>query len=363
MKILITGNMGYVGPAVVSQLRATFPDATLIGYDMAYFASYLTNATVLPESKLDIQLFGDVRTISSSVFRGLDAIVHLAAISNDPMGNQYEDVTLDVNYRSSVRIAELAKKEGVRAFVFASSCSMYGAAEDESKTEASTLNPLTAYARSKVFTEQSLEPLADQDFTVTCLRFATACGMSNRLRLDLVLNDFVAGAVASGEINILSDGSPWRPLIHVRDMARAIEWAVSREAGNGGEFLAVNTGSNLWNFQVLELAEAVSACIPGTRVSVNRNAAPDKRSYRVDFSLFKSLASDYQPLYTLSQAIEELHLGLSEMGFKDPEFRSSHLMRLKALSHLLNTKQINGDLQWIHSNRINHNEKLQTEVI
>jgi nucleoside-diphosphate-sugar epimerase len=280
MKILITGNMGYVGPGVVNQLRITFPEAVLVGYDMAYFASCLTNAVVLPESKLDAQLFGDVRSMTPDVLKDVDAIVHLAAISNDPMGNRYEDVTLDVNYRSSVQIAKMAKEAGVSSFIFASSCSMYGAAEDSAKTEGSTLNPLTAYARSKVFTEKELEPLADANFTVTSLRFATACGMSDRLRLDLVLNDFVAGAVSTGKINILSDGSPWRPLIHVKDMARAIEWAVTRQASNGGEFLAVNTGSNKWNYQVKELAQAVAGLISGTSVTLNKDAAPDKRSLR-----------------------------------------------------------------------------------
>jgi nucleoside-diphosphate-sugar epimerase len=348
MKILITGNMGYVGPGVVSQLRSAFPDSTIIGYDMGYFASCLTNATILPECKLDVQLFGDVRFVDSEIFQGVDVVIHLAAISNDPMGTRYEDVTLEVNYKSSIRIAEMAKAAGAKAFIFASSCSMYGAAEEAAKTETSNLNPLTAYARSKVFTERELEPLADSEFTITCLRFATACGMSNRLRLDLVLNDFVAGAVASKKINILSDGSPWRPLIHVKDMARAIEWAVTRQSANGGEFLAVNAGSNQWNYQVKDLAEAVAEIIPGTEVTLNKDAAPDKRSYRVNFNLFQSLAPTHQPIYTLKQSIEELREGLTAMGFKDGEFRNSLFMRLKVLTNLQETNSINEELEWSH---------------
>jgi len=341
--------MGYVGPGVVSRLRAAFPAATLVGYDMGYFASCLTNAPVLPESKLDMQLYGDVRQVSAHILQGVDAVVHLAAISNDPMGTKFEDITLDVNYKSSVKLAQMAKAAGVKSFVFASSCSMYGEAEGSAKTEDSSLNPLTAYARSKVFTEKELEPLAGEGFTVTCLRFATACGMSERLRLDLVLNDFVAGAVASAKINILSDGSPWRPLIHVKDMARAIEWAVAREAANGGKFLAVNTGSNEWNFQVRDLAEAVADVIPGTVVSINRNAAPDKRSYRVNFDLYKALAPDHQPQYTLKEAIQELRDGLVEMEFKDGDFRNSLLMRLKVLTSLQETRKLTGQLQWEHT--------------
>ena len=347
MKILITGNMGYVGPGVISQLRIVFPNAILAGYDMAYFAPYLTNVTVLPESKLDVQLFGDVRTITADALKGVDAIVHLAAISNDPMGNRYEEITLDINYKSSVRLAQMAKSAGVSSFIFASSCSMYGAAEDSAKTEDSTLNPLTAYARSKVFTEKELEPLADKNFTVTCLRFATACGMSDRLRLDLVLNDFVAGAVATGQINILSDGSPWRPLIHVKDMARAIEWAVIRNASNGGVFLAVNTGSDNWNYQVKDLAQAVADLIPGTSVTLNKNAAPDKRSYRVNFNLYQSLAPNHRPVYTLQQTINELREGLTAMRFKDGDFRNSLLMRLKVLTSLQDSNKINKELQWV----------------
>ncbi|RZK29215.1 MAG: SDR family oxidoreductase, partial [Hymenobacter sp.] len=233
-RILLTGNMGYVGPGVVQQLRQAFPTAELIGYDLGFFAHCLTGAERLPESRLDRQVFGDVRQVPAALLAGVDAVVHLAAISNDPMGKAYEEVTMEVNHQAGIELARQAKAAGVRAFVFASSCSIYGMGGEDAKTETSSVNPLTAYARSKVASEQDLAPLADDDFVVTCLRFATACGWSDRLRLDLVLNDFVASAVATGEISILSDGTPWRPLIHVRDMARAIEWAVTREASNGG---------------------------------------------------------------------------------------------------------------------------------
>lgn len=338
--------MGYVGPGVVERLRAAHPEATLVGYDMAYFASCLTNAPILPESLLDIQLYGDVRTMPAEVLQGVDAVVHLAAVSNDPMGKKYEDVTMEVNYKSSIRIAEMAKAAGVKNFVFASSCSMYGAASEQAKTEDSELNPLTAYARSKVATEKELIPLAGNGFTVTCLRFATACGMSDRLRLDLVLNDFVAGGVSAGKINILSDGTPWRPLIHVKDMARAIEWAVTRQPSNGGEYLAVNTGSNEWNYQVYELANAVAEVMPGVDVTVNQDAAPDKRSYRVNFDLFAQLAPNHVPQYTLYQAIQELHDGLAAMEFKDGDFRNSLLMRLMVLNNLQENGKLNEQLQW-----------------
>ena len=276
----------------------------------------------------------------------MDAIVHLAGISNDPIGNRFEEVTLDVNYRASIELAKKAKKAGVGSFIFASSCSMYGTAEDSPRTEKSPLNPLTAYAKSKVFTEKGLEPLAEQEFIVTCLRFSTACGWSERLRLDLVLNDFVASALASRKITILSDGTPWRPLINVKDMARAIDWAITRDRSNGGEFLAVNVGNEGWNYQVKDLAEAVAKVIPNIEVSINKDAQPDKRSYRVNFDLFKKLAPAYQPTVGLIESIKELKDGLEAMGFKDREFRNSKYMRLNILMELRNKGLLNEKLEW-----------------
>jgi nucleoside-diphosphate-sugar epimerase len=347
MKILISGNMGYIGPCVVSHLRSRYPDAQLVGLDMGYFANCLTHATILPECRVDVQYFADVRKVSSHILQDVDAVVHLAAISNDPMGNKFEDVTLDINYRSSINLAKMAKAAGVKAFVFASSCSIYGSAEDEPRMEQSALNPLTAYARSKVYTEKHLKPLADSGFKVTSLRFSTACGMSERLRLDLVLNDFVAGAVVSKKITILSDGTPWRPLINTQDMARAIDWAINRKAAEGGSFLAVNVGSDDWNFQVKDLAYAVKKVVPDVEVSINRDAEPDKRSYRVDFSLFKKLAPDHQPQFNLRSTVEKLRDGLQGMGFADANFRNSRFIRLKVLTHLRETNLLSEKLEWI----------------
>lgn len=346
MNILVTGNMGYIGPSVVHHLRTNHPDATLIGYDIGYFASQLTNADLLPECYLDRQYFGDVRKFSESILKDIDAIIYLAAISNDPMGNKYEEVTLDINYRSTVALASKAKAAGVSSFVFASSCSTYGFAEVNAMTEHSPLNPLTAYAKSKVYAEKELEPLADDNFRITCLRFSTACGMSERLRLDLVLNDFVASAVASGKITILSDGTPWRPLIHIRDMARAIDWGVERPLTAGGSFLVVNVGANVWNYQVRDLAEAVTRIIPGTEVSINKDAQPDKRSYRVNFDLFRSLAPKHQPQYDLDTTIRELKEGLEAMMFREQNFRNTNFMRLKVIDSLRDRGCLDDQLRW-----------------
>ncbi len=351
MKILITGNMGYVGPVVVQRLRESFPDATLIGLDTGYFAHCLTACDVLPERRVDTQYFCDVRSLPREVLADVDAVVYLAAISNDPMGTQFEGATLAVNHVAACEMAAKAKKNGTKAFVFASSCSVYGCAEDGARTEESGLNPLTAYARSKVLAEQDLAELADESFRVTCLRFATACGMSDRLRLDLVLNDFVASALVARKISILSDGTPWRPLIHVKDMARAIDWAIRRERQNGGDFLTVNVGSNEWNYQVRELAQAVSKVIPGVEININPNAQPDKRSYQVSFDKFRKLAPDFQPRVDLIGAVEDLRTGLEAMSFNDPNFRNSRFIRLNTLRQLTGLGHLTENLEWVRRDK------------
>jgi nucleoside-diphosphate-sugar epimerase len=191
-----------------------------------------------------------------------------------------------------------------------------------------------------------LAQLDRNEMLVTSLRFATACGMSDRLRLDLVLNDFVACAITSGEITVLSDGTPWRPLIDVEDMARAVLWAIRRKREIGGGFLAVNAGCDESNYQVRDLAEAVARHTPGTRVSINTNAPPDKRSYRVDFSLFRSLAPDAIPQVSLDQSITRLREGLAGMGFTDKDFRASPFMRLKTLERHMAAGRLGMDLRW-----------------
>jgi len=341
--------MGYVGPAVIQRLKKVYTDLVLIGFDAGYFGSCVSNYERLPETCMDRQYYGDMRNFHEEILDGTDAVVHLAAISNDPIGNLFEDVTLEINFKASLKLAQKAKKAGVKRFIFASSCSMYGAAEDGARSETSPLNPLTAYARSKVHTESELKELAGDGFQVTCLRFSTACGWSDRLRLDLVLNDFVACAVTSGEITILSDGTPWRPLINVRDMARAIEWAAARDDKNGGSFLAVNVGSDEWNYQVKDLAEAVQKVIPGVKVSINPHAQPDKRSYRVSFDLFRRIAPRHQPQVDLIESIRELKEGLERIRFNNADFRNSDFMRLKHLTRLQKMGLINKQLQWVNS--------------
>ena len=211
-------------------------------------------------------------------------------------------------------------------------------------TEETIVNPLTAYARSKAAAERDLAELAEGDFRVTCLRFGTACGMSDRLRLDLVLNDFIASAIATNRITVLSDGTPWRPLIHVNDMARAIDWAIGR--GEGQDFHVVNVGRADWNFTIRELAEAVAARIHGTSIDIGRPAAPDKRSYQVNFDLFKRIAPNHQPIMDLDSTIQGLVEGLRSIGFSDANFRQSRYMRLNALGELRSEGLLTDELFW-----------------
>ncbi|MEE4185299.1 MAG: SDR family oxidoreductase [Gammaproteobacteria bacterium] len=347
MKILITGNTGYIGPVVSRHLQQALPGVQITGYDNGYFAHCLTGAPVLPETSLVAQYWGDVREIPGELLDGMDAVIHLAAVSNDPMGKRFEAVTEEINYGSSHAIARQALEHGVKRFVFASSCSMYGYAEGGPRRENDQLNPLTAYARSKVATEEALAEMAGSGMVTTALRFSTACGWSDRIRLDLVLNDFVACAIASKEITVLSDGSPWRPLIDVKDMARSMEWALTRDPAEGGEHLAINVGCKEWNYQVRDLAEAVAAAVPGTSVSINTDAPPDKRSYRVDFSLYASMAPQHQPQVRLEQAIDEIKQGLEGMGFSDTNFRASQFMRLKVIEKHIAEQRLSEALRWL----------------
>ncbi len=337
--------MGYVGSTVSKYLRVAHPDAILHGYDAGYFAHCVTGAVRLPEAALDAQFFGDVRDVRVGMLAGYDAVVQLAAISNDPMGHRFARITEEINQDAAVNLAQAAAQAGVGHYVFASSCSVYGVAQGGARKENDPLNPITAYARSKIGTERALAGM-NGDMVITCLRFATACGMSDRLRLDLVLNDFVAAALATGRITVLSDGSPWRPLIDTADMARAIDWAITRGVDAGGRFLAVNVGSDDRNYQVRQLADAVADALPGTDVSINTESPADSRSYQVDFALYRDLAPDHQPQVTLAQSITALKDGLQRMQFDDADFRDSQMIRLKVLEGHMTQGRLNADLVW-----------------
>ena len=345
MNILILGNQGYVGSVLTDHLKKS-NIGIIDGYDSGFFAHCLTTKSRFPEFGLRKQIFKDVREICADDFVGYDAIIYLSAISNDPMGSEFSDPTFAINHYFAVKAARLARLSGVKSFIFASSCSVYGLS-DEIKKEKSEVNPLTSYAHSKINAERDLEKIADDNFAVTCLRFATACGWSPRFRLDLVLNDFIANAIVKKEIDILSDGSPWRPLIHVNDMARAIEWALNRE--NKQSFLSLNVGSNEWNYRIIDLANAVSKQDPTVKIRTNKNYIPDNRSYRVDFSLFHLLAPNHRPQVNLEETIDGIKKGLTNYGFKDHQFRKSELwIRLMTIRNHIQNKVLDEDLFWIN---------------
>ncbi len=347
MKIFITGNLGYVGSELVKYLRQKHPDSYIAGFDTGFFKNLLTTPGPSPDRLLDIQYYGDVRKIDYDIINDFDCIIHLAAISNDPMGNEFKNVTRDINYLFSVELARQAVNRDIKNFVFASSCSVYGTADNNARSEASELNPLTEYAVSKVRTEDSINSMDLGNTIFTSLRFATACGISDRLRLDLVLNDFVASALINNKIEILSDGSPMRPLINVRDMCRAFDWGISRGKDVGGQTIICNAGSNSWNYSVKELALSVQEHFDHCNVNINKDAPPDKRSYKVDFSLFDKLAgSSYTPLMSLDETINDLIKGLKLIGFSDKNFRKSNLMRLNVLNSLRNSQFLNKSLYW-----------------
>lgn len=341
MNILLVGHRGYIGPVAATHLARALPGARVHGVDANWFAG--SEAAAFPDAVFASQRRADVRDLTETDFDGMDAVVALAAVSNDPIGKEFEDATADINSAAVLKAAKAARSAGVTRFVFASSCSMYGAGSDSLRKETDTLNPLTAYAKSKVATEEGLRGLATDGFMITSLRFATACGASPMLRLDLVLNDFVATALRTGRIEVLSDGTPWRPLIHVEDMSRAIEWAVTR----GGErMVEVNVGSQAWTWQVGQLAREVAALLGGVAVEINTNAAPDKRSYRVDFSRFAALAPDHQPRKDFATAVRELADEVRAIDLGETAIRESRFIRLNVLRGLVQNGKLDGDLRW-----------------
>jgi nucleoside-diphosphate-sugar epimerase len=346
MKVLITGNMGYVGPAVVKELRRSIPSATLIGCDPGWFASRVATEDRMPESLLKAQMFCDVRDLTISDLADIDCVVHLAAVSNDPMGQTYEKATDEINHVASVELGKLCKAAEVRHFIFASSASVYGVATDICN-ELSELNPQTAYAKSKVATERDLDSLASDDFMVTCLRFSTACGWSPRIRLDLVLNDFVAGALIDGEIRLISDGSPLRPLIATSDMARAITGAVLQAfSSDRSEFEAINIGSDNWNFTIGALAKRVGERMGNLTVVLGDKGGADTRSYALDFGKFRRLMPDWQPEATLELVIDDLAANLDGILNRSTEATRASFIRLKTLDYLRDVGSLNQNLRW-----------------
>ena len=322
MDVLVTGHRGYIGVQLVDVLQRAGHRVT--GCDAGLFDGCEWEPFATPERELR----KDVRDLELDDVRGHDCVMHLAAISNDPMGEVDVEVTLSVNRDASVRLAELAKEAGVPRWLFAGSCSVYGQATDHDVVETDPLNPLTAYARSKIETEEAVRPLADETFTPVFLRNATAYGHSPMLRIDLVVNNLLACAHALGEIRIMSDGSPWRPLIHCRDIARAF-LALSQADVPGGT--AVNVGAGDENYQVRDVAALVRELVPDADIEFTGEVGNDPRSYRVNFDLLSRLVPDFRLQYSLRSGMEELHAKLTEHGFSRADWESDRFVRLRRL--------------------------------
>jgi nucleoside-diphosphate-sugar epimerase len=344
MNILITGSQGYVGSVVVKRLKQHFPSTEIQGIDAGFFQNKISNFDIAPEMFLSKLIFKDVREINATDLVGVDAVVHLAAISNDPMGSKFVQQTDDINFRATCLLAESAKKARVKKFIFASSASVYGENSDVC-FEDTKLNALTPYAESKVKSEQYLSGLADEDFQVTCFRFATACGWSPRVRSDLVLNQFVLGCLVTGKIILKSDGSSKRPLISVEDMARAIGWAISEERDRLSPYEVLNTGQNEWNFKIIDLAELVLKNFNNKNVSIEKTDAHDKRSYDLNFDKYSKNCGSFKLSEDISVTIKTLKLNYQKLLDYTGEDIMQNGIRLDSLDNLLHQDIISTDLK------------------
>lgn len=328
MKILVIGSEGYVGPVTCSKLEEI---AEVIRLDAGWFG-LISSETIE----------GDIRQLLNEIdYSAFDCIVYLAAVSNDPMGKNFAEITHEINHHAAIKVAQRAKNEGVCKFIYASSCSAYGAGSDKPRKEIDPLNPLTDYARSKVNAEVDLIKLADPDFNVYCLRFATACGASINLRLDLVVNDFVASALTRNKIKVLSNGEPYRPLIAVDDMALAIQ-GVSLAKNRDDQFAKIyNVGSENLTYKIRDLAYEVSKYLSfDPEVEINHSAPQDDRSYKVNFDLFNADFPDFIPKQDLRKIVNELEKqvkGLITVHGADYTNWLPHI-RLKALKLFLNNE-------------------------
>jgi nucleoside-diphosphate-sugar epimerase len=324
MRIFVTGHRGYIGSHLVDVLKQE--GHAVVGCDLGLFDGCQWEPLVVP----DLELAKDVRDVDARDLDGSDCVMHLAAISNDPMGDLDPRITFDVNRDASIRLAEAAKRAGVPRFLFAGSCSIYGQGQKLDLDEADPLHPLTAYAKSKIDTERAVSRLADSTFSPAFLRNATAYGHSPMLRIDLVVNNLLASALAYGEIRIQSDGSPWRPLIHCRDIARAFA-AFARAPKEAIHDQAINVGGNAENYRVRDVGDQVRRLIPAAAVVYTGEVGADPRNYRVNFDKLARHLPDFRLQYDLASGMEELHRKMVEHGFGKGDFEGDRFVRLRTL--------------------------------
>ena len=338
-RVLITGHNGYLGSVMTPLFVQAGYD--VVGLDTCYYAE----CTLIPD-EVEVPLVQkDLRDLDAHDLEGFEAVVHLAALSNDPIGNLNQEWTEAINFRASVRLAELAKAAGVERFLFSSSCIMYGMSEAATVTEESPLDPKTDYARSKVKSERAIAQLAGDGFSPTFLRNGTIYGLSPRMRFDTVLNNLVGSAVATGKVILHSDGTPWRPVAHVRDIARAF-LHVLKAPVELVQNQAFNNGEHGMNHQIRELAEVVVKTVPGCRLECLASPDADQRTYKTDFSKFARTFPDFRFEWTIERGTQELSEAFKTVGLTQDEFTDRRFTRLKWLRYLLDSGRLDQSLRW-----------------
>ena len=340
MKVLVTGHNGYIGSVLTELLQQA-------GHEVAGLDTYFFNHCTLGPPPADVPAVKtDIRDVLPEHLEGCDAVIHLAALCNDPLGNLNPGCTEEINHRASVRLAHLARQVGVSRYLFASSCSLYGVTGgDQLLDEQASFHPITPYGETKVRVEQAVSKLADEKFSPTFLRNATAYGVSPRLRADVVVNNLVAAAYTTGEVLVQSDGSPWRPLVHVEDISRAF-LAILQAPRERVHNQAFNVGRTQENYQVRELAQMVSQVVPGSRVGYAPGGGPDPRCYRVNCDKLASTLPEFRPQWTVRKGMEELFAAFQRYGLKREDFLGARYQRIRTIAQLQREGRLSQNLRW-----------------